>query len=250
MEQEEECALEAPVYRLQTVNVFLCKRVINWICFFVDKFMRIDINTDINKKSRADSHYASKYIMQEMFMNSIITKKTFVVCAILLLALSSRVLATPMPDFTLPSAVDGKDISSDDFKGKVLLVTFFATWCPPCRQEIPSLIQLQKDLSAKGFSVLGLSLDEGDGGIVNDLVEQDNINYPVLMADSEVVSGFGGVTGIPTSFLVSHDGKMIRTYAGYVSHELLKQDIEEIIPPEVKKAKESKRVVKAKVSGR
>lgn len=94
-------------------------------------------------------------------MNSIITKKTFMICAIILLALSGRVLATPMPDFTLPSAVDGKDISSDDFKGKVLLVTFFATWCPPCRQEIPSLIQLQRDLSAKGFSVLGLSLDEG-----------------------------------------------------------------------------------------
>jgi thiol-disulfide isomerase/thioredoxin len=191
--------------------------------------------------------------MQEMFMNSIITKKIFVICAILLLALSSRVLATPMPDFTLPSVVDGKDISSDDFKGKVLLVTFFATWCPPCRQEIPSLIQLQNDLSAKGFSVLGLSLDEGDGGVVNDLVEHDKINYPVLMADSEVVSGFGGVTGIPTSFLVSHDGKMIRSYAGYVSHDLLKQDIEEIIPSEVKKVKkvkEDKKSIETKGSGK
>ena len=179
-------------------------------------------------------------------MNSISTKKTFVVSVILLLALAGRVLATPMPDFTLPSAVDGQDISSDDFKGKVLLVTFFATWCPPCRQEIPSLIQLQKDLSAKGFSVLGLSLDEGGSGIVNELVENDNINYPVLMADSDVVSGFGGVTGIPTSFLVSHDGKMIRTYAGYVSHELLKQDIEEIIPPEVVKIEKVAKVEKGK----
>ncbi|MCI5140866.1 MAG: TlpA family protein disulfide reductase [Candidatus Electrothrix sp. ATG1] len=177
--------------------------------------------------------------MQEMYMDSKVTKKTFVICAVLLLVLGGKVLATPMPDFTLPSAVDGKDISSDDFKGKVLLVTFFTTWCPPCRQEIPSLIQLQKDLSAKGFSVLGLSLDEGGAGIVNELVEHDNINYPVLMADSEVVSSFGGVTGIPTSFLVSHEGKMIRTYAGYVPHELLKQDIEEIIPQQLEKKKES-----------
>ncbi|MCI5211724.1 MAG: TlpA family protein disulfide reductase, partial [Candidatus Electrothrix sp. ATG2] len=111
---------------------------------------------------------------------------------------------------------------------------------PPCRQEIPSLIQLQKDLSAKGFSVLGLSLDEGGRETVNKLVKQDKINYPVLMADSEVVSGFGGVTGIPTSFLVSHEGKMVRTYPGYVSHELLKQDIEEIIPQQLKKKKKSK----------
>lgn len=60
------------------------------------------------------------------------------------------------------------------------------------------------------------------------------------MADSEVVSGFGGVTGIPTSFLVSHEGKMVRTYAGYVPHELLKQDIEEIIPQEVKKSQRAR----------
>ncbi|MCI5119917.1 MAG: TlpA family protein disulfide reductase [Candidatus Electrothrix sp. AUS4] len=187
--------------------------------------------------------------MQETYMNSILTKIFFVVCTLIALALSGRALATPMPDFTLPSAVDGKDISSKDFKGKVLLVTFFATWCPPCRQEIPSLIQLQKDLSAKGFSVLGLSLDDGDADLVNDLVEHDKINYPVLMADSEVVTGFGGVTGIPTSFLISHEGKMVRTYAGYVPHELLKQDIEEIIPPhqekKINKIKEKTKPTKA-----
>lgn len=173
-------------------------------------------------------------------MNSVIAKKTFVVCTVLFLLFSGNVLATPMPmmpmpNFTLPSVVDGKDISSKDFKGKVLLVTFFATWCPPCLQEIPSLIRLQKDLSPNGFSVLGLSLDDGGPEIVNELVESDNINYPVLMANSDVVNGFGGVKGIPTSFLVSHEGKMVRTYTGYVSHELLRQDIEEIISKKPKR---------------
>ena len=174
--------------------------------------------------------------MQEMYMNSLIRmKKIPVVCALFLFTLNGDVLATPMPDFTLPSVVDGKHISSEAFKGKVLLVTFFATWCPPCRQEIPSLIKLQKDFSPKGFSVLGLSLDEGNPEIVNELVEHDKINYPVLMANGEVVSNFGGVAGIPTSFLINHNGKMVRTYAGYVSHDLLQQDIEEIIPKKVKK---------------
>lgn len=176
-------------------------------------------------------------------MNSVIAKKTFVVCTVLFLLFSGKVLATPMPHFSLPSVVDGKDISSEDFKEKVLLVTFFATWCPPCLQEIPSLIRLQEELSPKGFSVLGLSLDDGGPEIVNELVQSDNINYPVLMANSDVVNGFGGVTGIPTSFLVSHEGKMIRTYTGLVSHELLRQDIEEIIskkPTRVKRAKKPK----------
>ncbi|MCI5132012.1 MAG: TlpA family protein disulfide reductase [Candidatus Electrothrix sp. EH2] len=205
--------------------------------------MKINIYFNINKKSRAGYYYVSIY-MQEMYMNSIRLRNISVVCALVLLALSSRVSAMPMPDFTLPSPVDGKHISSDDFKGKVLLVTFFATWCPPCREEIPSLIQLQKDFSPKGFSVLGLSLDEGDPEIVNRLVEQDNINYPILMANSEVVSGFGGVAGIPTSFLVNHKGKMVRSYAGYVPHELLQQDIEQIIPKKVKKTKKVKKIKK------
>lgn len=181
-------------------------------------------------------------------MNSVIAKKTFVVCTVLFLLLSGNVLATPMPmmpmpNFTLPSVVDGKDISSKDFKGKVLLVTFFATWCPPCLQEIPSLIRLQKDLSPNGFSVLGLSLDDGGAEIVNELVESAKINYPVLMANSDIVNGFGGVKGIPTSFLVSHEGKMIRTYTGYVSHELLRQDIDEIISKKPKRAKVTRRVL-------
>ncbi|MCW5212505.1 hypothetical protein VU04_06310, partial [Desulfobulbus sp. TB] len=78
--------------------------------------------------------------------------------------------------------------------------------------------------------------------IVNELVESDNINYPVLMANSDVVNGFGGVKGIPTSFLVSYEGKMVQTYTGYVSHELLRQDIEEIISKKPKRTQVTTRV--------
>ncbi|MCI5222382.1 MAG: TlpA family protein disulfide reductase [Candidatus Electrothrix sp. AR4] len=174
-------------------------------------------------------------------MNKIIPKKIISLASLLLLlAISNGAKATPMPNFTLPSVVDGKDVNSNAFKGKVLLVTFFATWCPPCRQEIPTLIQLQKELAEKGFSVLALSMDEGGPDIVGKLVKQDKINYPVLMADNDVVSGFGGISGIPTSFLISSEGKMIRTYPGYVPHELLKQDIEEIMPKKSKQLKKNK----------
>ncbi|XOF34921.1 MAG: TlpA disulfide reductase family protein [Candidatus Electrothrix sp. YB6] len=169
-----------------------------------------------------------------------------IVVLVLLLAAAGTASSSSMPSFTLPSAVDGKDISSEDFKDKVLLITFFATWCPPCHDEIPSLIQLQNELGEKGFSVLALSLDEGGPKIVRDLVKEKNINYPVAMANSDVVSDFGGLTGIPTSFLISSEGKMMRSYAGYVAHDLLRQDIEEIMPKEAKEKKKEEEEKKKK----
>ncbi len=134
-----------------------------------------------------------------------------------------------MPEFSLPSAVDGKVVNSESFKGKVLLVTFFATWCPPCRQEIPNLIQLYKDLGPRGFAVIGLSVDEGGPKIVAKLVEQEKINYPVLMADRSTARSFGGIAGIPTSFLINKKGHVVKKYPGFVSHALLERDIKAVL---------------------
>jgi thiol-disulfide isomerase/thioredoxin len=135
----------------------------------------------------------------------------------------------PMPSFSLPSVVDGKTMKSADFKGKALLVTFFATWCPPCRQEIPSLIQLQTDYAAKGFSVIGLAIDEQGAAVVSKLVDKTGINYPVLMADAKTARDFGGIVGIPTSFLVNRNGEVVKSYPGYVPHSLLEKDINSIL---------------------
>ena len=148
---------------------------------------------------------------------------------ILLAAGSMAVAGSDMPSFSLSSAVDGKTVNSDDFKGKTLLVTFFATWCPPCRQEIPNLIKLQQEYADKGFSVIGLSLDEKGPSIVARLVDKEKINYPVLMADSRTAREFGGIAGIPTSFLVNKKGQVVKRYPGYVPHTLLEKDIKSVL---------------------
>ncbi len=134
-----------------------------------------------------------------------------------------------MPQFSLPSALDGTSVASKDYKGQVMLVTFFATWCPPCRQEIPTLKQLQEEYGPKGFSVLALSVDEGGSAIVEKLVKLEKINYPVLMADRATADNFGGIAGIPTSFLVNRQGNVVKRYTGYVPHSLLDNDIKAVL---------------------
>ena len=133
--------------------------------------------------------------------------------------------ASSLPNFVLPSVVDGRNVNSDQFQGKVLLVTIFATWCGPCREEIPTLIRLQNKLSGKGFSVIGLSVDTGGADIVKKMVKKNKINYPVLLSNQEAISRFGRISFIPTTFLVNRNGGIIRKYRGYIPYQQLQRDI-------------------------
>ncbi|MDP3480606.1 MAG: TlpA disulfide reductase family protein [Desulfoprunum sp.] len=137
--------------------------------------------------------------------------------------------STKMPAFSLANAVDGKNVDSKDFQGKALLVTFFATWCPPCMQEVATLVELQQEFAKEGFSVIGLSVDQGGAAEVAQLVERQAINYPVLMADAETAENFGGVFGIPISFLVNKSGNVVKSYTGLVSHTVLVKDVRSVI---------------------
>ena len=137
--------------------------------------------------------------------------------------------AKKMPEFSLSTAVDGKVMENKDFAGKAMLVTFFATWCPPCRQEIPTLIQMQNEYGSQGFSVIGISVDEGGSKLVAKLVELEKINYPVLMAARSTTDDFGGVGGIPTSFLVNKKGNIVKSYEGYVAHAILERDVKFVL---------------------
>lgn len=137
--------------------------------------------------------------------------------------------AVAMPAFSLPTAVDGSVVTSDAYRGKAMLITFFATWCPPCLQEIPALKELHAKFQRKGFAVVALSVDEGGAGAVARLVKNAEINYQVLMADSKTTRNFGGVVAIPTSFLVNKNGQVVKKYPGFAPHGLLERDIESVL---------------------
>jgi peroxiredoxin len=137
--------------------------------------------------------------------------------------------ATRMPSFALENVRDGKIVESDSFKGRVLLLTFFATWCPPCLEEVPNLIKLQNEMSGAGFSVIGMSVDQQGPATVAKFVENKAINYPVLLAEAKTTTDFGGIYGIPVAFLVNKAGNVVKKYTGYVDHAVLEKDIRSLM---------------------
>lgn len=134
-----------------------------------------------------------------------------------------------MVDFRLPSLTDNAVLDSKQLEGQVLVVTFFATWCPPCIQEIPTFIELQDSYKAKGFSVVAFSVDEGSPEPLHNLIKKFGINYPVLMADPDITRGFGGVTGIPVTYMVNRKGEIVKKYLGYVEHDVLEEEIKKLL---------------------
>jgi thiol-disulfide isomerase/thioredoxin len=133
--------------------------------------------------------------------------------------------AKKMPSFSKKNVVDGTVVSSDAYRGKVLLINFWATWCPPCRKEIPYLIKLQEKYQEKGFSVIGISMDEGGKRLVKKFVSKLKVNYPVIIGNAKIARGFGGVIGIPVSFVVDREGNLVKRLDGYVSEKVVEKEL-------------------------
>jgi thiol-disulfide isomerase/thioredoxin len=123
-------------------------------------------------------------------------------------ARAETVPPTPAPEWKLKD-VEGKVVSSADFKGKVVVIDFWATWCPPCVAEIPGYIALQKKYGKDGLVIVGISLDQKGPSVVKTFMAKMGINYPIVMADEETPAAFGGVEAIPTTFIIDRAG-MIR----------------------------------------
>jgi cytochrome c biogenesis protein CcmG/thiol:disulfide interchange protein DsbE len=120
------------------------------------------------------------------------------------------------PSFKLTST-DNKTISLDDYKGKVVLLDFWATWCPPCRKGIPDLIELQKKYQGR-LVVIGISVDQPDTKPeVVPFVQKMGINYPVVYSDGNVDMLYGGIEAIPTSFIIDKEGKVVKKTVGLES---------------------------------
>jgi len=159
---------------------------------------------------------------------------TLLVSLFFFIASSGSILASGegnelMPAFSLPSVSDGTMIDSADFKGKVLLINFFATWCPPCLQEIPILVNLQKNFAGQDFSVLGFSADNKENmGALKKLMAKTEINYPVGLADQKTKKDFGAIF-LPITFLIDKKGMKVKSYFGEQKSAVFEKDINELL---------------------
>jgi len=132
------------------------------------------------------------------------------------------------PEFELPD-VDGAMVKLSDFKGKVVLVNFWATWCAPCEIETPWFVEFDKKYGEDGLQVVGISLDEEGVEPVKKFMEKYSIEYKIVMGDENTAESFGGVLGLPTSFIVDQDGKFYSMHRGLVSKDLYEEEIEELL---------------------
>jgi thiol-disulfide isomerase/thioredoxin len=111
----------------------------------------------------------------------------------------------PAPAWQLKD-VDGKVVSSEQFKGKVVVVDFWATWCGPCREEIPGYIELQKKYAADGVVFIGMSIDQQGPEVVKQFIEKFGVTYQIVMAEDSTLDAFGGAEAIPTTLIVDRAG--------------------------------------------
>ncbi len=127
------------------------------------------------------------------------------------------------PDFTLTD-LEGRKFSLSDFKGKVVLLDFWATWCVPCQTEIPKFIEWQKQYRPEGLQILGISMDD-DEPPVREFQKRFQFNYPVAMGTEKVAELYGGVMGLPANFIIGRDGKIFARHVGLTSLDLIEKEL-------------------------
>jgi thiol-disulfide isomerase/thioredoxin len=138
----------------------------------------------------------------------------------------------PMPPF-LVSDLEGRTLSTAEFRGKVVIVNFWATWCPPCREEIPEMIELAKRYPDQ-LQIIGISQDDdASPEEVRDFARNEKINYPIVMSGG-ISSEYGGVPALPTSFVVNTDGRVVAKHVGLYPPELYDREIRALLGQDVK----------------
>ena len=137
------------------------------------------------------------------------------------------------PDFTLPD-LDGQMVSLSDFAGKGIILDFWATWCPPCVEEIPHFVELYEANKDKGFVIIGIVVEDTPEA-VREFVEKQKVTYPILLGDNDAVAkvaqAYGGVQYLPTTFLIRYDGRIVERFVGYQEKETFESLLPEILPP-------------------
>jgi cytochrome c biogenesis protein CcmG, thiol:disulfide interchange protein DsbE len=131
---------------------------------------------------------------------------------------------SPAAEFSLQD-LDGKPLALANYRGKVVLLNFWATWCTPCRGEIPQFVEYQNKYGPQGLQLLGISMDD-DATPVHAFYQQFKMNYPVAIGSANLAESYGGVLGLPVTFLIGRDGRIAAKYVGAVETPVLQQKIE------------------------
>jgi cytochrome c biogenesis protein CcmG/thiol:disulfide interchange protein DsbE len=133
----------------------------------------------------------------------------------------------PAPDFKAKD-LDGKEVTLGAYKGKVVLLNFWATWCGPCRAEIPSLIQLQTKYKDQ-MQILGMNVDDEDETQVRAVVQGEGINYPVVMTSPDVRIAYGGIGALPTVFIINTEGRVVQKHVGLFNPALYETEVRALL---------------------
>jgi peroxiredoxin len=137
------------------------------------------------------------------------------------------VLRSVAPDFSLRD-LNGQPVELASYRGKVVLLDFWATWCTPCRDEIPHFVEVQNRYREQGLQVIGISMDD-DVKPVREFYRQFEMNYPVALGDVKVAEAYGGVLGLPVIILIGRDGRVAAKHDGEVRMPVVEQEIESLL---------------------
>ncbi len=132
------------------------------------------------------------------------------------------------PDFTLLNLA-GDTVNLSDYQGKVVVLNFFATYCPPCRMEMPDFVELQKEFGKKDFTVIAISVDNDGEKVLPPFVERIGINFPVLLATTKVLRDYGNIYALPVTFVLDKEHKIIKKIMGMINKDELVPLIEDLL---------------------
>ena len=137
-------------------------------------------------------------------------------------------IGSQAPEFELAD-LSGKRVRLSDFKGKVVILDFWATWCGPCRVEIPHFVRLQSKYRAQGLAIVGLSLDDDGAKSVRPFVEDHDVNYTMLLANKDTANLYGGIVGIPTTFVLDRQGRIVKKFIGVMPPETFEETVRPLL---------------------
>jgi peroxiredoxin len=124
---------------------------------------------------------------------------------------------------------DGKTVRWADFKGKVVILDFWATWCGPCREEIPGFIALQKQYAKQGLVVIGVSVDADGAEVVRPFIQKSGMTYPVVLADDPLLQAFGDIEALPTTFIIDRQGRIVKEHVGVTDQAEFEKEIKALL---------------------